>query len=103
MLEQFDVNCVQDGAKRYEEGVTFYSVFPLYVFPSAVCHIKMAQKVPRLDPYSPKKSLLPKKLHAKFIQIPLRQSKLCTMKSAPEADKNVFIKVPAVWTDCVQI
>ena len=91
MLEQFDGNCVQDGTKPHEEGVIFYSVFYLYVFPSVVCHIKMAQKVPRLYRYSPKKSLLTNKFHTKFIQIPLCQSKLCSMKSAPDTHKNVSI------------
>ena len=71
MLEQFDSNLVQDGAKLYEEGVIFYSLSALYVFPSVVCNIKMAEKVPRLHPCSPIKSLLPNKVHAKFIQIPL--------------------------------
>jgi hypothetical protein len=102
LLEQFDSTCVQDGAKRQDEGVIFYSVFPLYVFPSAVSHIKMAEKFPRLYPYLPIKSLLPRNVHAKFIQITLYHSKLCSMKSAAEADKNVFIKVLAVCTDCVQ-
>ena len=64
------------------------SLSPLYVFPSVVCHIKMAQKVSRLYPYSPKKSLLPKNVNAKFIQILLCQSKLCTTKSAPDVDKK---------------
>ena len=88
MLEQFDGNCVQDGAKLYEEGVIFYSVFPLYVLPLVVIDIKMTEKVLCLYLYSPKKSLLPKNVHAKFIQIPLCQSKLCTMKSAPDGHKK---------------
>jgi hypothetical protein len=32
----------QVGAKQYEEGVILYNVFSLYVFPSAVCHIRKA-------------------------------------------------------------
>jgi hypothetical protein len=60
VLEQFDGNCVQDRAKLCEESAVIYSVFSLYAIPSAVCHMKVAEKVPRLYSYSPKKSLLPK-------------------------------------------
>ena len=60
-LDQFDGNCVQGGTKLYQEGVMFYSVFPLHVFTSVVCNIKMAEKFLRLYPCSPMKSIFPQK------------------------------------------
>ena len=94
---------MQDGGKLHQEGVIFYSLSTLYVFPSVVCNINLTEKVSRLYPCPPMCSHSFTKSPCKIYPHSLCQSKLCSVKSVTEADKNVFIIIPTVWTYCAKV